>query len=66
MKVEMIIDQWNPRQRRHRTVTFYYGPFSCPSYAAGPTRKVPGMRGMTYTEENWVDLEATAHRRLDE
>lgn len=50
MKVEMIIDQWTPRQRRHRTETFCYGPLSCPSYAAGPTCKVPGMRGMTYTE----------------
>jgi hypothetical protein len=62
MAVEMIIDQWNPRQRRYRTETFCYGPRSCPLYAAGPARMVPGRRGMTYTEEDWVDDDATAHR----
>jgi hypothetical protein len=42
------------------------GPRSCPFYEPGPARKVPGRRGMTYTEEDWVDIEATSHRRLDE
>jgi hypothetical protein len=66
MAVEMIIDQWNPSVRRYRRETFCYGPLSCPLYRSGPTRKVPGRRGMTYTEENWIDKEATSHRGLDE
>jgi len=49
--VEMIIDQWNPSQRRYRTETFCYGPRSCSLYRPGPVRKVPGRRGMTYIEE---------------
>jgi hypothetical protein len=66
MAVEMIIDQWKPSVRRYRRETFCYGPKSCPFYAAGPTRKVPGRRGMTWEEENWVDEEATSHRGPDE
>jgi hypothetical protein len=67
MPVEMIIDQWNPSRRRYRTETFCYGPRSCPLYQAGPASKVPGRRrGMTYTEEDWVDDEATSHRRTEE
>jgi hypothetical protein len=67
MPVEMIIDQCNPSRCRYRTETFCYGPRSCPLYQAGPARKVPGRRrGMTYTEEDWVDDEATSHRRLEE
>jgi hypothetical protein len=66
MAVEMIIDQWNQSQRRYRTETFCYGPKSCPSYKAGPRRKVPGRKGMTYIEEDWVDEDATAHRSDDE
>jgi hypothetical protein len=66
MAVEMIVDQWNPTQRRYRTETFCYGPRSCPLYQSGPARKVPGRHGMTYTEEDWVDEEATSHRGPDE
>lgn len=66
MPVEMIIDHWNPSQRRYRTETFCYGPKSCPSYRSGPTRKVPGRKGMSYAEEDWVDEEDTRHRELDE
>ena len=66
MAVEMIVDQWNPSQRRYRTETFCYGPRSCPLYRSGPERKVPGRRGMSYTEEDWVDEEATSHRGPDE
>lgn len=62
MAVEMIIDQWNPSKRRYRRETFCYGPKNCPLYSAGPTRKVPGRRGMSWTEEDWVDEDATAHR----
>ena len=66
MAVEMIIDHWNPRVRRHREETFCYGPKSCPSFKSGPTRKVPGRRGMSWEEEDWVDEEDTAHRGFDE
>ena len=64
MPAELIIDHWNPSQRRYRTETFCYGPRSCRLYKAGPTRKVPGRRGLSYEEEDWVDQEATGHRGL--
>jgi hypothetical protein len=66
MPVELIIDHWNPTQRQYRTETFCYGPGSCLVYKPGPTRKVPGRRGLSYEEEDWVDQEATAHRGADE
>jgi len=66
MAVEMIIDQWNPSKRRYRTETFCYGPRSCAVYQSGPARKVPGRHGMSYTEEDWIDDEATSHRGPDE
>lgn len=66
MPVEMIIDQWNPGQKRYRFETFCYGPKSCALYKAGPTRQVPGRKGMSWEEEDWIDAEATAHRRDDE
>jgi hypothetical protein len=66
MAVTMIIDQWNPSERRHRFETFCYGPKSCALYRAGPTRKMPGRKSMSWEEENWVDEEATAHRSADE
>jgi hypothetical protein len=66
MPVEMIIDQWKPDIVRHRTETFCYGPLSCPWYKAGPTRKVPGRRGMVWEEPAWLDEEETKHRSPDE
>ena len=66
MPVEMIIDQWNPSQKRYRFETFCYGPKSCSRYRPGPTRKVPGRKGMSWKEEDWIDEEATAHRGDDE
>ena len=66
MPVEMIIDQWNPSKKKHRFETFCYGPKSCPLYRVGATRKVPGRRGMTWEEEDWVDEDATSHRRPDD
>ncbi len=66
MPVEMIIDQWNPQNKRYRTETFCYGPKVCSLYQAGPTRKVPGRKGMMWEEEDWVDEDATAHRAMDE
>jgi hypothetical protein len=64
MPVEMIIDHWNPSQRRYRFETFCYGPLSCRLYKAGPTRKVPGRRGMSWEEADWIDEQHTAHREL--
>lgn len=66
MAVEMIVDQWNPRQKRYRFETFCYGPKSCPLYKAGPIRKVPGRKGMVWEEEDWVDEDTTSHRTMDE
>jgi hypothetical protein len=66
MPVEMIIDHWNPSQKRYRFETFCYGPKSSSFYRTGPTRKVPGRKGMSYTEEDWVDEDATSHRGPDD
>jgi hypothetical protein len=66
MPVEIIIDHWNPSMKRYRFETFCYGPKSCALYKSGSTRKVPGRKGMSYTEEDWVDEDATAHRGPDE
>jgi len=66
MPVEMIIDHWNPSKKRYRFETFCYGPKSCSFYRAGPTRKVPGRKGMSYTEEDWVDEDATSYRGQDD
>lgn len=66
MPVEMIIDHWNPSKKRYRVETFCYGPKSCSFYRAGPLRRVPGRKGMSYTEEDWVDEEETSHRDPDD
>ena len=66
MPVEMTIDQWNPSNKHYRFETFCYGPKSCAFYRAGPNRKVPGRHGMSYTEEDWVDDDSTAHRGDDQ
>lgn len=66
MSVEMIVDHWNPSRKKYRRETFCYGPKSCPLYRPGPTRKVPGRRGMSWEEEDWIDEQDTAHRGDDE
>ena len=66
MPVEITLDQWKPDVREYRFETFCYGPKSCPAYRAGAARNVPGRNGMTWEEEDWVDEEATAHRRPNE
>ncbi len=66
MAVEMIVDQWKPSEKRYRYETFCYGPKSCSLYKAGPTRKVPGRKGMVWEEEDWVDEDAVGHRGMDE
>ncbi|HKW91091.1 MAG TPA: hypothetical protein VJX92_04270 [Methylomirabilota bacterium] len=67
MAVDMIVDPWRPRDDvRYRFETFCYGPKSCRLYRAGPRRKVPGRKGVTWEEPDWVDKEATEHRGPDE
>ncbi len=66
MPVEMIVDQWNPSVQRYRFEPSCYGPLSCRHYKAGPTRKVPGRRGMSYEEEDWVDEQEVSHRGSDD
>jgi hypothetical protein len=65
MAVEIIIDKWNPSYR-YRRETFCYGPKNCRLYKGGPTRKVPGRKGMIHVEEDWVDEDAISHRGPDE
>ena len=58
---------WSPDLIKHQDRYYIYdGPKSCTLYKAGPTRKVPGHKGMVWEEEDWVDEEATAHRGEDE
>lgn len=66
MPTQMVIDHWNPSKVKWRYETHCYGPKSCRLYRSGPTRKVPGRRAMSWTEEDWVDEDATAHRGADE
>jgi hypothetical protein len=66
MPTEMIIDHWNPSNKRYRFETHCYGPLSCKFYKSGPTRKVPGRKGMQYEEEDWVDEQETGRRGPDE
>jgi hypothetical protein len=66
MPVEMIVDHWNPSEKKYRFETFCYGPKSCMFYRAGKTRVVPGRKGMTWEEEDWVDEDETSHRGPDE
>ena len=66
MPVEIIIDQWNPTDKMYRKETFCYGPLSCRHYTAGPTRMVPGRKGMVYEEDASLDVEETKHRDMDE
>ena len=64
--LEVDPDLWNPSKKRYRFETFCYGPKSRPFYRAGPRREVPGRKGMSYTEEDWVDEDATSHRGPDD
>jgi len=66
MAVEMIIDHWKPDKKKYRRETFCYGPKSCKFYKPGPTRKVPGRKGMVWEEGDWVDEEEVSHREDDE
>lgn len=66
MPVEIVIDPWDRQKKEFRMETFCYGPKSCLHYRSGPTRRVPGRRGMVWEEEDWVDEQATTHREDDE
>jgi hypothetical protein len=62
-----VADPWKPRDDvRYRFETFCYGPKSCRLHRPGPRRKVPGRKGVTYEEPDWVDKDATEHRGRDE
>ena len=55
------------RERGHRRLdarTYESKCLTC--IRAGPKRKVPGRKGMSYTEEDWVDEDATSHRGPDD
>ena len=66
MPVVLVLDRWNPSNKHYRVETFCYGPKSCSFYRAGRERTVPGQEGSSYTEGDWVDESATAHRGPDE
>ena len=44
MPTEMIIDQWNPSNRRWRSETHCYGPRDCPMYRPGKPYRVQGRK----------------------
>jgi len=48
MPVVIIVDHWQPQNKRYRYETFCYGPKSCRLYKPGPRRRVPGRRGMVW------------------
>jgi len=66
MAVEINVDHWNPHLKKYRYETFCYGPKSCSIYKAGPKRKVPGRKGTSYEEPDWVDEEEISHRGPDD
>ena len=45
-----------------KTARLWLPCFCSPDIVRPPPRKVPGRRGMTYTEEGWIDEETTSHR----
>ena len=56
MAVEITVDKWKAHlEPRRRFETWCHGPL-----------KVPGRRGMSWEEEDWIDEEAVAHRGADE
>jgi hypothetical protein len=53
MVTEIIIDQWNPSNKRWRTETHCYGPRDCPRYRAGKARTVQGRKpGMVWVDDD--------------
>jgi hypothetical protein len=53
MPTEMIIDQWNPTNKRWRYETHCYGPRDCPRYRAGKAYRVPGRSpGMVWVDDD--------------
>jgi len=66
LPVIIIVDKWQPEEKLYRFETFCYGPKSCEFFRPGPSRKVPGRRGMVWEEPDSVDEDATSHRGWDE
>jgi len=56
----------NNRKRYRVEIFFFYGPKSCPFYRVGAARKIPGRKVISYTEEDWIDEDLTAHRGPDD
>ena len=53
MVTEIIIDQWNPSNKRWRMETHCYGSRDCPRYRAGKPRTVQGRKpGMVWLDDD--------------
>jgi hypothetical protein len=52
MPVEIIVDQWNPQEKKYRFETHCYGPRDCPTYKSGRPYRVPGRRGMSWIDDD--------------
>ena len=67
MAVEITVDKWKPHLApKRRFETFCYGPTSCRLYKSGPPRTILGRRSESWTEGDWIDEDAVAHRDPDE
>jgi len=52
MPTEIIVDHWNPANKKWRLETHCYGPRDCPRYRAGRPRSVPGRKpGMVFVDD---------------
>ena len=58
MATEMIIDQWDPSNKRWRFETHCYGPRDCPRYRAGRPYRVQGRKPWMVWVEDDVEREA--------
>ena len=52
MATEVIVDQWNPSNKKWRYETHCYGPEGCPNYCAGSPLSVPGRKGMVWVDDD--------------
>ena len=53
-----VMDKWKRRAKKPNNKIFRVVP--------KVASKVPGRKGMSYTEEDWGDKDATAHRGPDD
>ena len=53
MATEIIIDQWNPADKKWRFESHCYGPRDCNRYRAGKPYQVPGRKpGMVWVDDD--------------